>query len=91
MFLFNEINGLKEEHYFNEISPTDTIEVLLVCVFLIWRTRLVHFRNKFSTTFDFERFFVNLSVDHVCLMMLTISFYSFISIDTRREHLKICR
>ena len=29
MFLFNEINGLKEEHYFNEIAPTDTIKFCL--------------------------------------------------------------
>ena len=44
-FCLMKLNGRKEEHYFNEIAPTDTktrievifevMKVLLVCVFLI--------------------------------------------------------
>jgi len=46
-----KLNGLKQGHYFNEIAPKDTkmclilklcfetVKVLLVCVFLILRTR----------------------------------------------------
>ena len=51
-----------------------------------------HFHNKFRTTMDFKLFFENdkdgliyiyfLNVTHICLIMLTILFQSFISIDT---------
>ena len=45
-----KLNGLKEKHYFNEVTSKDTcfeaMKVLLVCVFLISKRRLFLNRHR---------------------------------------------
>lgn len=99
-FCLIKLNGLKEKCNFDEIAPKapkcafklrfEGVKVLLVCVFLISRKRL--FLN--SAPWWILNKILNGLIDccwnvyHACLIMLTILFESFISIDTV-EHLNL--
>ena len=65
-----KLNGLKEEHYFNEIAPKDTkmrIEVIFwsheslvgLCFLDLENEKFSqhHLHNKLRAIFNFERFF----------------------------------